>query len=194
MISPSLISPTGWGCPDFSPSADLTSGLRANISYCLFQVRCQVDRRSVWDVFHVSNLTRLTQIPDLPPDLLLPEPYPSQFKAMVFQLPRPKICSHSRLVSSLSLLLSIQSSGFYLQNTFRMWPFLTSSTITILDYCNSLLIGVLAFPASIFGVTPTSTHSLFSIQEGICYSISQIMSFLCLKFLQAFPARTMPKG
>lgn len=123
-----------------------------------------------------------------------PESYPSQFKAMVFQLPRSKIRSHSRLVSSLSLLFSIQSSGFYLQNIFTMWPFLTSSTITSLDYCNSLLIGVPAFPASIFGVTPTSTHSLFSIQEGICYNINQIMSFLCLKFLQAFPARTMPKG
>lgn len=74
----------------------------------------------------------------------------------------------------------------------RMRPFLTSSTITILDDCNSLLIGVPAFPASILGATPTSTHSLCSIQEGICYNISQIMSCLYLKSLQDFLARTIP--
>lgn len=94
-------------CPDSSPRLDLSSEFLASISYCLLQVRCQADMRSVY-MFNVSNLTCLTQTPDLPTHLFLSESYPSQFKPTVLQLPGPK--GLWLFSSPLFLLLHIQSS------------------------------------------------------------------------------------
>lgn len=150
-------------CPDSSPSLDLSSELLASTSYCLLQVRCQVDTRSVY-TFNVSNLTCLTQTPDLPTHLFLPESYPSQFKPTVLQLPRPK---------GLWLLSSPLFLSYSTSNPHSNW-LLPSKRIQLMIishplhhyhprfYSNSRLTGILA---SILDVTPTSTHSPFSIRE-----------------------------
>lgn len=74
-----------------------------------------------------------------------------------------------------------------------MWPFLTTSTVPILDCCDSLLIGAL-LPCCYSWSHSTSTHTLFWTGEEIWCNMNQIVSFLSLNPLKAFPARMMPKG
>lgn len=182
-------------CPDVSPSLGFSSALLASISYCLLQVRRQVDKRSVQGAFNVSNLTCLTQTPDLPPDLLLPVSYPSQFWSTVFQLPRPKYVE--LFPFPLFFFYSISNPH---QNWFLPSKYIQSLTISHpLHHSHPRLLQQPpnwgpCLPASPLDATPTSTHSVFSISEGLCNNVSQIMPFLCSKYLKVFLARTMPKG
>lgn len=165
------------------------------VSYCLLQVRRQVDKRSMQGMFNVSNLTCLTQTPDLPPDLLLPASYPSQFWSAGFQLPRPKYVE--LFPSPLFFFYSIANPH---QNWFLPSKYIQSLTISQpLHHSHPRLLqqppnwGPCP-PASPLDITPTSTHSVFSISKGLCNNVSQIMPFLCSKSLKVFLARTMPKG